>query len=213
MPYRACLARTGQGITVFGLFAEWIQAKTWEGQFRWKPLNYSHISVKTFDLGQTKKGNIGAGRLEFCGPSAEINGLCPSPREMGDMKFGMVILPIIQKPNTLNPQQGFLRFGQSNVIQPDLWAFGMRFGYLGGSIRGDRTQGKYFLAQVKKINYGWIWKPYKLIYHSNSCTNSLCLFLLDLSPYRPNLPEAMGQTPRMGFYHWDQISLKQGNLW
>ncbi|MFT7380231.1 MAG: penicillin amidase [Roseivirga sp.] len=90
------------------------QAQTWE-EFR-EACNYSHIPGENM-IWADKKGNIGWQAVGIAPVRNNFSGLVPVP---GDGRYEWDgYLPIIQKPNDLNPEKGFIATANQNVIPED----------------------------------------------------------------------------------------------
>lgn len=86
------------------------QAKTWD-EFR-EACNYSHIPGENM-IWADKEGNIGWQAVGIAPIRNNFSGLVPVP---GDGRYEWDgYLPIIEKPNALNPKQGFLATANQNV--------------------------------------------------------------------------------------------------
>jgi len=120
------------------------QAKTWE-EFR-EACNYSHIPGENM-VWADKEGNIGWQSVGIAPIRRNFSGLVPIP---GDGRYEWDgYLPIIQKPNTLNPPQGF--FGTSNHnVTPDDYEHWNAIGFSWSDpYRGDRINE--VLSSGKKL--------------------------------------------------------------
>lgn len=90
------------------------QSKTWE-EFR-AACNYSHIPGENM-IWADKKGNIGWQAVGIAPIRRNFSGLVPVP---GDGRYEWDgYLPIIEKPNALNPKEGFLATANQNVTPVD----------------------------------------------------------------------------------------------
>ena len=90
------------------------QSKTWE-EFR-EACNYSHIPGENM-IWADKKGNIGWQAVGIAPIRNNFSGMVPVP---GDGRYEWDgYLPIIQKPNDLNPEKGFIATANQNVIPED----------------------------------------------------------------------------------------------
>lgn len=90
------------------------QAKTWE-KFR-EACNYSHIPGENM-VWADKEGNIGWQAVGIAPIRKNFSGLVPVP---GDGRYEWDgYLPIIKKPNTLNPSQGFFSTANQNITPDD----------------------------------------------------------------------------------------------
>lgn len=121
------------------------QAKTWE-EFR-EACNYSHIPGENM-IWADKKGNIGWQSVGIAPIRKNYSGLVPVP---GDGRYEWDgYLPIIQKPNTFNPTEGFFASANQNVTPEDYehWdAIGFTWA---DPFRGDRVEE--VLGSGKKFN-------------------------------------------------------------
>ncbi|MFZ9045977.1 MAG: penicillin acylase family protein [Cyclobacteriaceae bacterium] len=90
------------------------QAKTWE-EFR-AACNYSHIPGENM-IWADKEGNIGWQSVGIAPIRRNFSGMVPVP---GDGRFEWDgYLPIVEKPNTLNPSAGFFATANQNVTPED----------------------------------------------------------------------------------------------
>ncbi len=90
------------------------QAKTWE-EFR-EACNYSHIPGENM-IWADKEGNIGWQSVGIAPIRTNFSGLVPVP---GDGRYEWDgYLPIIKKPNALNPSKGFFGTANQNVTPDD----------------------------------------------------------------------------------------------
>ncbi len=110
------------------------QAKTWE-EFR-EACNYSNIPGENM-VWADKKGNIGWQSVGIAPIRGNFSGLVPVP---GDGRYEWDgYLPIIKKPNTLNPPQGFFATANQNVT-PDDYKYWNAIGFSWSDpYRGDRV--------------------------------------------------------------------------
>jgi len=110
------------------------QAKTWE-EFR-KACNYSHIPGENM-VWADEEGNIGWQSVGIAPIRKNFSGLVPVP---GDGRFEWDgYLPIIQKPNTLNPPEGFFATANQNIT-PDDYEHWNAIGFSWSDpYRGDRV--------------------------------------------------------------------------
>ncbi len=120
------------------------QAKSWE-EFR-AACNYSHIPGENM-VWADKKGNIGWQAVGIAPVRRNFSGLVPVP---GDGRYEWDgYLPIVSKPNTYNPTEGFFSTANQNVTSKDyeLWdAIGFSWA---DPYRGDRV--KEVLGSGKKL--------------------------------------------------------------
>lgn len=111
------------------------QAKTWE-EFQ-TACNYSHIPGENM-VWADKKGNIGWQSVGIAPIRTNFSGLVPVP---GDGRYEWDgYLPIIQKPNIINPPQGYFATANQNVTPEDYeqWkAIGFSWA---DPFRGDRVE-------------------------------------------------------------------------
>ncbi|MFT5998190.1 MAG: penicillin amidase [Neolewinella sp.] len=121
------------------------QAKTWD-EFR-DACNYSHIPGENM-VWADKKGNIAWQSVGIAPIRNNFSGLVPVP---GDGRYEWDgYLPIIQKPNTLNPPEGFFATANQNVTPANYehWdAIGFSWS---DPFRGDRVEE--VLGAGKKLN-------------------------------------------------------------
>lgn len=90
------------------------QAKTWE-EFR-EACNYSHIPGENM-IWADKEGNIGWQAVGIAPIRRNFSGLVPVP---GDGRYEWDgYLPIIEKPNSFNPQKGYIATANQNVTPED----------------------------------------------------------------------------------------------
>ncbi len=90
------------------------QAKTWE-EFR-DACNYSHIPGENM-VWADKKGNIGWQAVGIAPVRNNYSGMVPVP---GDGRYEWDrYLPIVQKPNALNPSSGFIATANQSVTPED----------------------------------------------------------------------------------------------
>jgi len=90
------------------------QAKTWE-EFR-DACNYSNIPGENM-IWADKEGNIGWQAVGIAPIRRNFSGLVPVP---GDGRYEWDgYLPIIEKPNTLNPEKGYIATANQNVTPED----------------------------------------------------------------------------------------------
>ena len=90
------------------------QAKNWE-EFR-EACNYSHIPGENM-VWADKEGNIGWQAVGIAPIRRNFSGLVPVP---GDGSYEWDgYLPIVEKPNDLNPEKGFIATANQNVTPPD----------------------------------------------------------------------------------------------
>ena len=134
------------------------QAKTWE-EFK-EACSYSHIPGENM-VWADKKGNIGWQSVGIAPIRKNFSGLIPVP---GDGRYEWDgYLPIIQRPNTLNPPQGYFATANQNVTPADYvhWnAIGFSWA---DPFRGDRINE--VLGAGKKLNMDDM-KALQVDYHS-----------------------------------------------
>jgi penicillin amidase len=134
------------------------QAKTWE-EFK-EACSYSHIPGENM-VWADKKGNIGWQSVGIAPIRKNFSGLVPVP---GDGRYEWDgYLPIIQRPNTLNPPQGYFATANQNVTPADYvhWnAIGFSWA---DPFRGDRINE--VLGAGKKLNMDDM-KALQVDYHS-----------------------------------------------
>jgi penicillin amidase len=134
------------------------QAKTWE-EFR-EACNYSHIPGENM-IWADPKGNIGWQSVGIAPLRRNFSGMVPVP---GDGRYEWDgYLPIIEKPNTLNPSQGYFATANQSVTPADYehWdAIGFSWA---DPYRGDRVE--QVLSAGKKLNMEDM-KALQVDYHS-----------------------------------------------
>ena len=110
------------------------QAKTWE-EFR-EACNFSHIPGENM-IWADKKGNIGLQAVGIAPIRNNFSGMVPVP---GDGRYEWdSYLPIIEKPNDLNPAEGFIATANQNVTPKD-YTHWNAIGYTWADpFRGDRV--------------------------------------------------------------------------
>lgn len=110
------------------------QAKTWE-EFR-EACNYSHIPGENM-IWADKEGNIGWQAVGIAPIRRNFSGLVPVP---GDGRYEWDgYLPIIEKPNSFNPKEGFIATANQNVT-PENYAHWDAIGYSWSDpYRGNRV--------------------------------------------------------------------------
>ena len=120
------------------------QAKTWE-EFR-EACNYSHIPGENM-IWADKEGNIGWQAVGIAPIRNNFSGLVPVP---GDGRYEWDgYLPIIEKPNALNPKQGFLATANQNVT-PENYSHWNAIGFSWSDpYRGERVNE--ILSSGKKL--------------------------------------------------------------
>jgi penicillin G amidase len=121
------------------------QAKTWE-EFR-EACNYSHIPGENM-IWADKEGNIGWQAVGIAPIRRNFSGLVPVP---GDGRYEWDgYLPIIEKPNALNPAKGFWSSANQNVT-PDTYTEWDAIGFSWSDpYRGDRVSS--VLSSGTKMN-------------------------------------------------------------
>jgi penicillin amidase len=121
------------------------QAKSWE-EFR-EACNYSHIPGENM-IWADKEGNIGWQAVGIAPLRRNFSGMVPVP---GDGRFEWDgYLPIVDKPNTTNPDAGFFATANQSVTPDDYqhWdAIGFNWS---DPYRGDRVNE--VLSSGKKLN-------------------------------------------------------------
>ncbi|MEQ9403429.1 MAG: penicillin acylase family protein [Cyclobacteriaceae bacterium] len=140
------------------------QAKTWE-EFR-AACNYSHIPGENM-IWTDKEGNIGWQAVGIAPIRRNFSGLVPVP---GDGRYEWDgYLPIIQKPNVLNPSEGYFSTANQNVTPPDyeLWdAIGFSWS---DPYRGDRVKEvlgsgrKLTMEDMKALQTDYFSNPAKML--------------------------------------------------
>lgn len=110
------------------------QAKTWE-EFR-EACNYSHIPGENM-IWADKEGNIGWQAVGIAPIRKNFSGMVPVP---GDGRYEWDgYLPIVEKPNDLNPSAGFIGTANQNVT-PSTYDHWDAIGYSWSDpYRGDRV--------------------------------------------------------------------------
>ncbi|WP_323757219.1 penicillin acylase family protein [Roseivirga sp.] len=110
------------------------QAKTWE-EFR-EACSFSHIPGENM-IWADKKGNIGLQAVGIAPIRNNFSGMVPVP---GDGRYEWdSYLPIIEKPNDLNPADGFIATANQNVT-PEDYTHWNAVGYTWADpFRGDRV--------------------------------------------------------------------------
>lgn len=120
------------------------QAKTWE-EFR-EACNYSHIPGENM-VWADKEGNIGWQAVGIAPIRKNFSGMVPVPGD-GRYEWGGY-LPIIQKPNLVNPAEGYLATANQSVT-PEDYEFWNAIGFSWSDpYRGDRL--KDVLSADKKL--------------------------------------------------------------
>jgi len=123
------------------------QAKTWE-EFR-EACNYSHIPGENMVWADTQ-GNIGWQAVGIAPLRRNFSGLVPVP---GDGRFEWDgYLPIVEKPNAHNPQNGFLSTANQNVTPEhyghwDAIGFSWSDPYRGNRVNEVLGSGKKFTME------------------------------------------------------------------
>ncbi len=110
------------------------QAKTWE-EFR-EACNYSHIPGENM-VWADKEGNIGWQSVGIAPVRRNFSGMVPVP---GDGRYEWDgYLPINEKPNTYNPEEGFFATANQNVT-PETYEIWDAIGFSWSDpFRGDRV--------------------------------------------------------------------------
>lgn len=164
------------------------QAKTWE-EFR-EACSYSHIPGENM-VWADKKGNIGWQSVGIAPIRRNFSGMVPVP---GDGRYEWDgFLPIIERPNTLNPPQGYFATANQNVTPADYqhWdAIGFSWA---DPFRGERI--KEVLGTGKKLTMEDM-KALQVDYHSIPA--SLLVPLLEDLPLTGKSAEA-----RDRLHGWD----------
>ncbi|MEM8508614.1 MAG: penicillin acylase family protein [Bacteroidota bacterium] len=140
------------------------QAKSWE-EFR-EACNYSHIPGENM-IWADKAGNIGWQAVGIAPIRRNFSGLVPVP---GDGRYEWDgYLPIIEKPNAFNPNEGFLATANQNVTPEnyDNWdAIGFSWS---DPYRGDRvnevlgTDKKLTMADMKALQTDYLSIPARIL--------------------------------------------------
>ena len=164
------------------------QAKTWE-EFR-TACNYSHIPGENM-IWADKEGNIGWQAVGIAPVRNNFSGMVPVP---GDGRYEWDgYLPIIEKPNAYNPEQGFLATANQNVTPNDYkhWnAIGFSWS---DPYRGDRvnevlrTKKDMTMADMKALQVDYLSLPAQ-----------------QLTPYLQHLVfEGKAEKAKELLLHWD----------
>ncbi len=140
------------------------QAKTWE-EFR-EACNYSHIPGENM-IWADKNGNIGWQAVGIAPIRGNFSGLVPVP---GDGRYEWDgYLPIIQKPNTYNPEDGFFATANQNVT-PESYEFWDAIGFSWSDpYRGDRVEEvlnskqKLTMEDMKNLQVDYLSIPARIL--------------------------------------------------
>ncbi|MDH5599451.1 MAG: penicillin acylase family protein, partial [Cyclobacteriaceae bacterium] len=167
------------------------QAKTWE-EFR-EACNFSHIPGENM-IWADKKGNIGWQAVGIAPIRTTHSGLVPVP---GDGRYEWSgYLPIIEKPNLANPENGFFATANENVVPegyPNNGAVGFEWS---DSFRGDRIREvlsgkeKVSMEDMKKLQTDYYSIP----------ASKLVPFLKELSTTNDKVKKAKEQ-----LLQWDYV--------
>jgi penicillin amidase len=140
------------------------QAKSWE-EFR-EACNYSHIPGENM-IWADKEGNIGWQAVGIAPIRRNFSGLVPVP---GDGRYEWDgYLPIIEKPNTINPSKGFFATANQNVTPNDYehWeAIGFSWS---DPYRGERVNEvlgageKLTMADMKALQVDYLSIPARIL--------------------------------------------------
>ncbi|MFT5569294.1 MAG: penicillin amidase, partial [Cyclobacteriaceae bacterium] len=145
------------------------QAKTWE-EFQ-AACNYSHIPGENM-VWADKEGNIGWQSVGIAPIRTNFSGLVPVP---GDGRYEWEgYLPIIEKPHTLNPPEGYFATANQNVTPADYehWnAIGFSWA---DPFRGDRVEE--VLSAGNQLNMDDM-KALQVDYHSNPASKLVPMIL------------------------------------
>ena len=140
------------------------QAKTWE-EFR-EACNYSHIPGENM-IWADKEGNIGWQAVGIAPIRRNFSGMVPVP---GDGSYEWDgYLPIIDKPNTFNPAEGFFATANQNVT-PDSYEHwdAITFSW-SDPYRGDRVNevlsgsDKLTMEDMKALQVDYFSNPAKIL--------------------------------------------------
>ncbi len=140
------------------------QAKTWE-EFR-DACNYSHIPGENM-IWADKDGNIGWQAVGIAPIRRNFSGLVPVP---GDGRYEWEdYLPIIQKPNTYNPEEGYFASANQNVT-PESYEFWDAIGFSWSDpYRGDRVEEvleskeKLTMEDMKNLQVDYLSIPARIL--------------------------------------------------
>jgi len=140
------------------------QAKSWE-EFR-DACNYSHIPGENM-IWADKDGNIGWQAVGIAPVRRNFSGLVPVP---GDGRYEWDgYLPIVQKPNTYNPEEGYWASANQNVT-PDTYDEWDAVGYSWSDpYRGDRVEEvlssgeKLTMEDMKKLQVDYLSIPARIL--------------------------------------------------
>jgi len=140
------------------------QAKSWE-EFR-EACNYSHIPGENM-IWADKEGNIGWQAVGIAPVRRNFSGLVPVP---GDGRYEWDgYLPIIKKPNSYNPPNGFIVTANENVT-PDDYSEWDAIGYTwsdpfrGNRIREVLMSGKKLtMDDMKKLQVDYLSIPARIL--------------------------------------------------
>lgn len=140
------------------------QSKTWE-EFR-EACNYSHIPGENM-IWADKEGNIGWQAVGIAPIRRNFSGMVPVP---GDGRYEWDgYLPIIEKPNTYNPSEGYFSTANQNVTPDsyDRWdAIGFNWS---DPYRGDRvrevlgTDQKLTMKDMKALQVDYLSNPARIL--------------------------------------------------
>ncbi|MDT0622221.1 penicillin acylase family protein [Croceitalea vernalis] len=140
------------------------QAKTWE-EFR-EACNYSHIPGENM-IWADKEGNIGWQAVGIAPIRRNFSGLVPVP---GDGRYEWDgYLPIVDKPNSYNPETGFIATANQNVTPEDYkhWdAIGFSWS---DPYRGDRvnevleSEKKMTMEDMKALQTDYLSIPARIL--------------------------------------------------
>lgn len=172
------------------------QAKTWE-EFR-EASRYSYIPGENM-IWADKKGNIGWQAVGIAPIRKNFSGLVPVP---GDGRFEWdSYLPILQKPHSLNPANGFLATANQNVTPDNYphwdaigfsWSDPFRGIRLNEVLSGDK---KFTMNDMKALQVDYLSVPARI-----------------LTPLLANLPlEGRPTEARNMLRGWD-FKLKHGSI-
>ena len=140
------------------------QAKTWE-EFR-EACNYSHIPGENM-IWADKEGNIGWQAVGIAPLRRNFSGMVPVP---GDGRYEWDgYLPIIDKPSTFNPKEGFFATANQNVT-PDNYEYWDAVGFSWSDpYRGDRvnevlsSSDKLTMDDMKSLQVDYYSNPAEIL--------------------------------------------------
>ena len=142
------------------------QARTWE-EFR-EACNYSHIPGENMVWADTA-GNIGWQAVGIAPVRKNFSGMVPIP---GDGRYEWEgYLPIVEKPNSLNPGSGFIATANQNVT-PEEYTHWDAIGFTwSDSFRGRRIEevlseeGPFDMEDMKSLQVDYLSLPARELVH------------------------------------------------